>query len=112
MTFDDYRDRYLAPLAGVTPPVPERMPSIAPSVWFRPARAELTVSLVDLYNAGVRSGHAESRAYLEARLDGYDRALEHAQGSWKDAVDRLHAVQTTLQAELDDARRVYDRNER
>ena len=113
MTPAAYRDVYLAWLRDAPAPAPQGpMPAIAPSVWFPPEGAEPPVSLVDLYDAGVRSGHGESRAALEARLGGYDRALERAEGSWRDATARLDDLRTTLQAEFEDARRLYDRNER
>lgn len=108
MAFDAYRDLLLAPLrerptvgAGPLPPLP-------PALWFRPPEAERPVSLVDLYNAGVRGGHGGVRGVLEGRLAREDREMERVSGALAASRDEL----TRTTAELDDARRLFDRHER
>ena len=65
-----YRRQYLQPLGsrratGENPPVDTVH-------WYAPREAPLPVSLGDLYDAGIRAGHGESRETLAARARGHD----------------------------------------
>ena len=107
MSPEAYREHWLAPLRGPRHARSPRAP-VRPGLWFRPERAPLPVNLRDLYDAGIRAGHGERRAQLEARIARYDIDLERAQNAVQGTRNRI----TTLEADLDDARRQADRNER
>src|SRR3954462_9082772 len=108
MTPEAYREQYLAPLHDSRVARPREPLSVPPGLWFRPVRAEPSVSLQDLYNAGIRSGHGETRALLESRLEGFDAVAQEREAALRRPGNQL----TSVQAELDDARRLADRHER
>ncbi len=90
------------------PRAPGAPPDPAPAIWYPAVRARDVVSFRDLYDAGIRSGHGESRAFLASRIGEVDAELVHAREQRDGARDEL----TGTRAELDDARRNHDRHER
>ena len=109
MTPEAYRDLLLAPLAGEPRGLQRSAPrTLPPSLWFRPDGVDVEVSLRDLYNAGVRAGHGETRQRLEERIESFDAELQETRVRYAHTRNDL----TTVQAELDDARRLFDRHER
>ena len=106
MTPDAWRERYLQPLRDAPAPPSVAPPSLPAQAWFRPARGEPETSLRDLYDAGIRSGHGESRAYLERRVDEFDRDFAQAR---HDAEARRREADH-LRLELESARWIAARD--
>ena len=102
MSPEAWRDAYLQPLREATAPRPEPLPPLPAQAWFRPPMHEPPTSLGDLYDAGIRSGHGESRALLERRLGEYDDMVAQLEARRREA--------DHLRLELETARWVAERD--
>jgi GT2 family glycosyltransferase len=107
MTPETYRQHLLRPLAAPAANAPD-LPRLPPRVWFAPPEPEWVVSLRDLYRNGVLCGHAQTRAVLEGRVDGYDAELE----GLREARRHANAEAAQAQHDLRDARDVHERHVR
>jgi GT2 family glycosyltransferase/glycosyltransferase involved in cell wall biosynthesis len=109
MSPDAYRQQLLAPLkrggAGARRELPAR-------IWFKPEALEKHASLMELYDAGVRTGHIPSRDHLAARIAHFEAAHGELAARLVQTRDSLSNQLTRAEAELADARRTFDRNER
>ncbi len=109
MSPDAYRQQLLSPLRRGAEAPRRELPA---RIWFRPEMREKRVSLQDLYDAGVRSGHGPSRGCLETRIARFDAELTEANAHLAHTREALTNQLTRVEAELADARRTYDRHER
>src|SRR5687767_9562168 len=112
MSPESYRQQLLAPIRPRQPMPRAAAPALPGSIWFRPRHEERTIGLRDLYDTGVRCGHGETRALLEARIAGFDSELYDARARLSEVSARLTGDLTRVQAELAQARRSYDEHER
>ncbi|HZZ92076.1 MAG TPA: glycosyltransferase [Usitatibacter sp.] len=108
MTPEAYRERLLEPLREARRPRDAAPAALPTSAWFQPRRPQAPVGLADLYDAGVRCGHGESKAHLESRIHAFDGELQAAIGKAYALDDAL----TTVKSELDHVRRLADRDQR
>ena len=106
---DAYRQQLLAPLKRGAAAAPRELPA---RIWFRPETLERHASLMELYDAGVRSGHAPSRDHLAARIAHFEAAHRDLAARLVQTRDALSNQLTRAEAELADARRTFDRHER
>jgi GT2 family glycosyltransferase/glycosyltransferase involved in cell wall biosynthesis len=103
MTPETYRQFLLRP-----PAMPERalapVPELPPRVWFEPPQSPWTVSFRDLYDNGVRCGHAPTRGVLEFRIDTFDAEIDAARTERESAL----AEKARYERDLRDFRNVHE----
>ncbi|MEO7742748.1 MAG: glycosyltransferase [Usitatibacter sp.] len=113
MAPEEYRRNLVAPLAP--PPTAAAIPKLPPGIWFRPAHTPIPVSLKDLYETGIESGHGETRAHLKLRVARYDYELDLANAQLRNAtaeIARAGGERVQLRRELEDIHRLHEQHSR